>query len=88
MLYSSGPLRLGKKDALATMLLQRKPLKFNRRTPFVNSSGCDFYIGRPQTCVCPDVCLGIVHVSGNAPLSGQGVGRYTMYLPLFAARNL
>ena len=26
--------------------------------------------GHPQTCVYPDVCLGIAHVSGNAPLSG------------------
>ena len=30
-------------------------------------------IGHPQTCVYPDVCLGIAHVSGKAPLSGQGV---------------
>ena len=38
--------------------------------------------GHPQTCVYPDVCLGIAHVSGKAPLSGQGEkGRYTMYLP-------
>ena len=29
--------------------------------------------GQPQTCVCPDVCLGIAHVSGKVPLSGQGV---------------
>ena len=29
--------------------------------------------GHPQTCVYPDVCLGIAHVSGKAPLSGQGV---------------
>ena len=27
----------------------------------------------PQTCVCPDVCLGIAHVSGKVPLPGQGV---------------
>ena len=30
-------------------------------------------IGHPQTCVYPDVCLGIAHVSGKVPLSGQGV---------------
>ena len=30
-------------------------------------------IGHPQTCVYPDVCLGIAYVSGKAPLSGQGV---------------
>ena len=30
-------------------------------------------IGHPQTCVYPDVCLGIAHVPGKAPLSGQGV---------------
>ena len=30
-------------------------------------------LGHPQTCVHPDVCLGITHVSGKAPLSGQGV---------------
>ena len=29
--------------------------------------------GHPQTCVYPDVCLGIAHVSGKAPLPGQGV---------------
>ena len=28
--------------------------------------------GHPQTCVYPDVCLGIAHVSGKAPLPGQG----------------
>ena len=28
--------------------------------------------GTPQTCVYPDVCLGIAHVSGKAPLAGQG----------------
>ena len=39
-------------------------------------------LGHPQTCVYPDVCLGIAHVSGKVPLSGQGKrGRYTMYLP-------
>ena len=26
----------------------------------------------PQTCVYPDVCLGIADVSGKAPLSGHG----------------
>ena len=30
-------------------------------------------VGHPQTCVYPDVCLGIAHVSGKLPLSGQGV---------------
>ena len=30
-------------------------------------------IGHPQTCVYPDVCLGIAHVSGKVPLPGQGV---------------
>ena len=29
-------------------------------------------IGHPQTCVYPDVCLGIAHVSVKAPLPGQG----------------
>ena len=31
------------------------------------------FFRRPQTCVYPDVCLGIAHVSGKAPLPGQGV---------------
>ena len=31
------------------------------------------FFGHPQTCVYPDVCLGIAHVSGKVPLSGQGV---------------
>ena len=31
------------------------------------------HFGHPQTCVYPDVCLGIAHVSGKVPLSGQGV---------------
>ena len=31
------------------------------------------FIGHPQTWVYPDVCLGIAHVSGKVPLSGQGV---------------
>ena len=30
-------------------------------------------MGHPQNCVCPDVCSGIAHASGKAPLSGQGV---------------
>ena len=30
-------------------------------------------IGHPLTCVYPDVCLGIAHVSGKALLPGQGV---------------
>ena len=30
-------------------------------------------IGHPQTCVYPDVCLGIAHVSGKVPLPGQGI---------------
>ena len=30
-------------------------------------------IGHPQTCVYPDVCLGIAHVSGKVPFSGQGL---------------
>ena len=30
-------------------------------------------VGHPQTCVYPDVCLGIAHVSGKILLSGQGV---------------
>ena len=38
-------------------------------------------VRHPQTCVYPDVCLGIAHVSGKAPLPGQGSRRYTMYLP-------
>ena len=29
-------------------------------------------VGHPQTCVDPDVCLGIGDVSGKAPLPGQG----------------
>ena len=29
-------------------------------------------IGHPQTCVYPDVCLGIAHFSGKSLLSGQG----------------
>ena len=40
-------------------------------------------IGHPQTCVYPDVCLGIAHVSGKAPSLGtREKRRYTMYLPL------
>ena len=37
--------------------------------------------GHPQTCVYPDVCLGIAHVSGKAPPWDKESGRYTMYLP-------
>ena len=29
-------------------------------------------VGHPQTCVYPDVCLGIAHVSGKAPSPGTG----------------
>ena len=39
-------------------------------------------VGHPQTCVYPDVCLGIAHVSGKALSRDKGSGGYTMYLPL------
>ena len=32
----------------------------------------DFPVHGPETCVYPDVCLGLAHVSGKVPLSGQG----------------
>ena len=35
--------------------------------------GCRMVFGDPQTCVYPDVCLGIGHASGKAPFLGQGV---------------
>ena len=35
----------------------------------------EFSFGYPQTCVYTDVCLGIAHVSGKGPLSGQGAKR-------------
>ena len=41
-------------------------------------------IGHPQTCVYPDVCLGVAHVSGKAPLSGQGVRQIHNVSALFA----
>ena len=45
-------------------------------------------IGHPQTCVYPDVCLGIAHVSGEVPLSGQGVWQIHNVSAPFAPRNL
>ena len=42
----------------------------------------------PQTCVYPDVCLGIAHVSGKGPLPGQGVWQIHNVSALFAPRNL
>ena len=45
--------------------LHLKTIRFDRRLGVA--------IGHPQTCVYPDVCLGIAHVSGKVPLSGQGV---------------
>ena len=41
-------------------------------------------IAPPQTCVYLDVCLGIAHVSGKAPPSGQGVWQIHNVSPLFA----
>ena len=41
-------------------------------------------VGHPQTCVYPDVCLGIAHVSGKVPLSGQGVWQIHNVSALFA----
>ena len=40
-----------------------------------------WFFGHPQTCVYPDVCLGIAHVSGKDPFPDKGSGRYTLYLP-------
>ena len=42
----------------------------------------------PQACVYPDVCLGIAHVSGKAPLPGQGVWQIHNVSAPFAPRNL
>ena len=42
----------------------------------------------PLTCVYPDVCLGIAHVSGKVPLSGQGVWEIHNVSAPFAPRNL
>ena len=48
-------------------------------------------IGHPRTCVYPDVCFGIAHVSDKVSLSlgtrGKGQ-RYTMYLPFSPYRFL
>ena len=41
-------------------------------------------LGHPQTCVYPDVCLGIAHVSGKGPLPGQGVWQLHNVSALFA----
>ena len=45
-------------------------------------------VGHPQTCDDPDVCLGIAHVSGKAPLSGQGVWQIHNVSAPFTPRNL
>ena len=45
-------------------------------------------VGHPQTCVYPDVCLGIAHVSGKVPLSGQWVWQIHNVSAPFAPRNL
>ena len=44
--------------------------------------------GPPRTCVYPDVCLGIAHVSGKVPLPGQGVWQIHYVSAPFAPRNL
>ena len=44
-------------------------------------------IGHPQTCVYPDVCLGIAHVSGKAPLPGQGEGADTQCICPFRPKE-
>ena len=46
---------------------------------FKGKDGSGF--GHPQTCVYPDVCLGIAHVSGKTPLSGQGVWQIHVSAP-------
>ena len=43
--------------------------------------------GDPQTCVYPDVCLGIAHVSGKAPLPAQGVWQIHNVSALFALQE-
>ena len=43
--------------------------------------------GHPQTCVYPGVCLGIAHVSGKVPLSGQGVWQIHNVSAPFAPRK-
>ena len=45
-------------------------------------------IGHPQTCVYPDVCLRIAHVSGKIPPPGQGVWQTHNVSAPFAAGNL
>ena len=43
-------------------------------------------IGHPQTCVYPDVCLGLAHVSDKDPLSGQRVWQIHNVSAPFALR--
>ena len=49
----------------------RPPRKTHLLHPICDSPVAHF--GHPQTCVYPDVCLGIAHVSGKVLLPGQGV---------------
>ena len=42
----------------------------------------------PQTCVYPDMCLAIAHVSGKVPPPGQGVWQIHNVSAPFAPRNL
>ena len=47
----------------------------------------DTLTGHPQTCAYPDVCLGIAHVSGKVPLSGQRVWQIHNVSTPFRRRN-
>ena len=60
--------------------------KYLCRGPKTGAFGkpCFKKFGHPQTCVYPDVCLGIAHVSGKVPLPGQGVWSIHNVSALFA----
>ena len=65
---------------------KQSPTEF-RRVPQIFPNFREF-VGHPQTCVYPDVCLGIANVSGKAPFPGQGLWQIHNVPAPFALRNL
>ena len=83
---------VSRRVVLADVPLYQKPERgYIRMCPCTKNPGQGhiwMFLGHPQTCVYPDVCLGIAHVSGKARLPGQAVWQIHNVSAPFAPRNL
>ena len=65
------PIYWGWEEAHLAIFHRKTHRNGNRIVSAIFNVGGLTMTGHPQTCVYSDVCLGIAHVSGKAPLPGQ-----------------